>query len=174
MSRTDPQFKLRLPIELKERIEEKAKKNKRSINAELVDCLEKHYEASSDEVLPLSSPLTTMDVIRRIGKLAGLSDNPMDNKVKVKKISDKTTRVIQGLAVGYLDLDFSLPFDQLKPMLKLAMSALIESNPKFKKWQKKVWDIYEGGHHLCFIEVNVGDPNILIVTDFDFYGLDEY
>lgn len=47
MSRSDPQFKLRLPLELKERIEEDAKKNKRSINAEIVSCLESEYLSQS-------------------------------------------------------------------------------------------------------------------------------
>lgn len=168
MSRSDPQFKLRLPLELKECIEEEAKRNKRSINAELVACLERNYAKTLDTTLPLKQSISAMDILTRIGKLVASSDSPMDNKVKVLKINDKTPRIIQGSAVGYLDIDFSLPFEQLKPMLKLAMSALIESNPKFKKWQKKIWDIHEGGHHLCFIEVNVGDPNVLIITDCDF------
>jgi len=36
MSREDPQFKLRLPADLKAKLEQRAKMNGRSINAELV------------------------------------------------------------------------------------------------------------------------------------------
>lgn len=38
---TDPQFKLRLTPEIKNRIEENAATNNRSLNAEMLDCLEK-------------------------------------------------------------------------------------------------------------------------------------
>lgn len=51
MSRLDPQFKLRLPLELKERIEEDAKKNKRSINAEIVDRLESSFSKKTRDSL---------------------------------------------------------------------------------------------------------------------------
>lgn len=40
MSRIDHQFKLRIPIKLKKIIEESAKDNKRSINAEIISRLE--------------------------------------------------------------------------------------------------------------------------------------
>ena len=36
MARTDPQFNVRMPADLKEKIEEAAKKNGRSMNAEIV------------------------------------------------------------------------------------------------------------------------------------------
>lgn len=41
---TDPQFKLRLPFALKEKIEAAASQNNRSINAEMVDRLETSFE----------------------------------------------------------------------------------------------------------------------------------
>jgi hypothetical protein len=41
MKNDDPQFKIRLPEKLKEQIASFAKKNKRSINAEILDLLEK-------------------------------------------------------------------------------------------------------------------------------------
>lgn len=44
MSREDPQFKLRLPAELKARIDEAAAGNRRSINAELIARLETTFE----------------------------------------------------------------------------------------------------------------------------------
>lgn len=44
---TDPQYKLRLPAELKERIERAALENKRSMNAEIVARLEASFEADA-------------------------------------------------------------------------------------------------------------------------------
>ena len=41
---TDPQYKLRLPPELKERIEKAALENKRSMNAEIVARLESTFD----------------------------------------------------------------------------------------------------------------------------------
>lgn len=46
MSREDPQFRIRLPIELKEKIQDSANIHKRSINAQIVAVLEEYYETS--------------------------------------------------------------------------------------------------------------------------------
>ncbi len=46
MSREDPQFRIRLPIELKEKIQESASIHKRSMNAQIVAVLEEYYENS--------------------------------------------------------------------------------------------------------------------------------
>lgn len=43
MSREDPQFKLRMPLELKARIEQAAKDSRRSLNAEIVARLEESF-----------------------------------------------------------------------------------------------------------------------------------
>ncbi|HEF8772039.1 TPA: Arc family DNA-binding protein [Providencia stuartii] len=54
MSREDPQLRIRLPIELKEKIEVAAKENTRSMNAEIVQRLEMSFlnEVNSDELIP--------------------------------------------------------------------------------------------------------------------------
>jgi len=44
MARTDPQFNLRVPIELKQQVENAAKESGRSINAEAVFRLEQSFE----------------------------------------------------------------------------------------------------------------------------------
>ncbi|EAB5934897.1 DNA-binding protein [Salmonella enterica subsp. salamae] len=44
MSREDPQMKVRLPAELKEKLEVAAKENKRSMNAEVVHRLKESFE----------------------------------------------------------------------------------------------------------------------------------
>ncbi|CAM6491861.1 Arc family DNA-binding protein [Enterobacter intestinihominis] len=59
MSREDPQLRIRLPIELKEKIEFSAKENNRSMNAEIVQRLERTYLAD----LPEDVILSAQDVI---------------------------------------------------------------------------------------------------------------
>ncbi|MCM7619791.1 Arc family DNA-binding protein [Enterobacter vonholyi] len=53
MSREDPQLRIRLPIELKEKIEDSAKANNRSMNAEIVQRLDGSFmdEEPGDEVI---------------------------------------------------------------------------------------------------------------------------
>ena len=59
MSREDPQLRIRLPIELKEKIEETAKENNRSMNAEIVKRLDSSFmsEISEDEVISAKDAL---------------------------------------------------------------------------------------------------------------------
>lgn len=47
MAKEDPQMKIRLPIELKEKIQKAAAKNNRSMNAEIIHILEQY--SSSDK-----------------------------------------------------------------------------------------------------------------------------
>lgn len=63
MSRADPQMKIRLPEELKNRIEEAAKDNKRSMNAEIVARLGTVYE---------SAPILNEQKLRKFAKLADI------------------------------------------------------------------------------------------------------
>lgn len=51
MARTDPQFNLRVPIELKEKVEAAAKKSGRSINAEAVYRLEKGLQEERRRII---------------------------------------------------------------------------------------------------------------------------
>ena len=56
MAREDPQFRIRLPRALKERVEREAEGNNRSLNAEIVMCLKKafpDYDASETFIVPL-------------------------------------------------------------------------------------------------------------------------
>lgn len=45
MARTDPVFNLRMPLEMKEEISERSKRNGRSLNAEILQILEDAIEA---------------------------------------------------------------------------------------------------------------------------------
>lgn len=59
MSREDPQLRIRLPIELKEKIEDAAKGNNRSLNAEIVFRLDASFlnELQPDELLSAEDAL---------------------------------------------------------------------------------------------------------------------
>ncbi|PPA76496.1 hypothetical protein C4E15_06795 [Achromobacter spanius] len=60
MKQTDPQYKLRLPQELKDLIEEAAKANGRSMNAEMVFRLEQTFGAESKiPDVPIEQPADT-------------------------------------------------------------------------------------------------------------------
>ncbi|WP_079202653.1 Arc family DNA-binding protein [Pseudomonas sp. CC6-YY-74] len=50
MSRTDPQFKLRMPTELHAQLEQIAKEARRSLNAEIVLRLEATFAQAKQEV----------------------------------------------------------------------------------------------------------------------------
>ncbi|WP_447863529.1 Arc family DNA-binding protein [Kluyvera sichuanensis] len=64
MSREDPQLRIRLPIELKEKIEETAKNNARSMNAEIVQRL----EASFVSEIPADKQISAKEAIAIIRK----------------------------------------------------------------------------------------------------------
>jgi len=58
MKQTDPQFKLRLPPELKVRIDQSAAENHRSINAEIVARLENSFDLAQ---VSAREPLVVVD-----------------------------------------------------------------------------------------------------------------
>ena len=75
MSRSDPQFNLRLPVELKERLSEAATSNKRSITGEIIARLEDSFEAEARKFIeetdftegtPVQKSITVEEAKRRI------------------------------------------------------------------------------------------------------------
>lgn len=75
MSREDPQLRIRLPIELKEKIQEAAAKNNRSMNAEIVSILEDSFLCSNDrdKLYKLMDNLDTL--IENMGKFEFIGIN---------------------------------------------------------------------------------------------------
>ncbi|MGM7903143.1 Arc family DNA-binding protein [Yersinia enterocolitica] len=63
MSREDPQLRIRLPIELKEKIEVAAKENSRSMNAEIVQRLDVSFfnEIPPDELISAEDAITVVN-----------------------------------------------------------------------------------------------------------------
>jgi len=71
MARNDPQINVRLPGDLRDRITELAKKNKRSMNSEIVDALERHLDRECGELVSGEELPEEMDqeLVRRISEL---------------------------------------------------------------------------------------------------------
>ncbi len=67
MARNDPEFRLRLPESLKNKIEELAKKNQRSINAEIVARLEQSFALSHFD--PERTAKDIEDLLKRVARL---------------------------------------------------------------------------------------------------------
>lgn len=58
MSRTDPQFNLRIPAALKAQVEEAAKHNKRSATAEIIARLEESFSPEIHRIIRAVEPAT--------------------------------------------------------------------------------------------------------------------
>lgn len=68
MARTDPQFNVRMPADLKEKIEEAAKENGRSMNAEIVYRLQQSLDEGRAETISNIGHMEFRVVDRSIGK----------------------------------------------------------------------------------------------------------
>ncbi|MDH1007567.1 Arc family DNA-binding protein [Pseudomonas nicosulfuronedens] len=67
MSREDPQFKLRMPVELRSQVESAAKASGRSLNSELVARLESTFVAEPSENLISASRARELALLARAG-----------------------------------------------------------------------------------------------------------
>ncbi|MBF7694149.1 Arc family DNA-binding protein [Acinetobacter pollinis] len=90
MARSDPQFNLRVPIELKQKVEGAAKESGRSINAEAVYRLEKSFDA------PVSLNSTDAEMMTKIvaSSMKKLIDELKNEGVE----SDKLASAIHNVA----------------------------------------------------------------------------
>lgn len=97
MKQDDPQFKLRLPIELKIGIEGGARESGRSLNAEIVSRLQKSFESPGDEkaVDKLAVAVITLKLVQRLVEDADLQSNISD---MLKFISGVDARDNEGAA----------------------------------------------------------------------------
>jgi hypothetical protein len=65
MSREHPQMRIRLPPELKEKIEEAAHDNRRSMNAEVIARLQASFEEDAGELMPDQTELL-MELLKKL------------------------------------------------------------------------------------------------------------
>lgn len=112
MSREDSQFKLRMPAELREKVEASAKEAKRSLNAEIVARLE--------DSLAEVSPSQTLLPAAKAKELAAASRQKISSVIK-NRVAENVSRAIRfghastEIEVRDLELDFlsDKAFDEL-------------------------------------------------------------
>ncbi|CQI98059.1 Arc family DNA-binding protein [Yersinia frederiksenii] len=123
MSREDPQLRIRLPIELKDKIEEAAKVNSRSMNAEIVQRL----DVSFLNEIPTDELISAKDAINIVNKAKDELSNIILKRT-FAEINEKIRIGHTSFFVSLSDLDlgglgeddfvsvFQLTFDRLKDL----------------------------------------------------------
>lgn len=123
MSREDPQLRIRLPVELKEKIEEVAKANGRSINAEIVQRLDASFlnEISEDRVISAAEALQIASNAKE--ELSGIIFERTFSEINKKaRIGHKEFCILlNDLELDGLDVDdfyavFEVTFNRLKEL----------------------------------------------------------
>jgi predicted DNA-binding protein len=84
MAREDPQMKLRLPAELKARVEEAAQHAGRSLNAEIVHRLERSFVGDDKMLIPLLETLAD-----RVEKLLSGRQEAAAEQIKRATLTEK-------------------------------------------------------------------------------------
>lgn len=128
MARNDPQMNLRVPMELKEKIEKSAFDSGRSINAEAVYRLEESFLQTSN-----------------------FRNNQAD--VRIIPLCDGKKRVIYGKLLNTLDLDYTQELSSLRDDIHLSLEVL--SNSSFwnsLKFLNKEVLVYKGNNHIDVVD----------------------
>lgn len=140
MARTDPQFNLRVPQELKQQVEDAAKESGRSINAEAVHRLEESF-------------------------LRATNSSSQAN-VKIIPLKDGKKRVIYGKLLNTLDLDYTQELSNLRDDIHLSLEVLSNSSflNSLKFFNKDVL-VYKGNNHIDIVDNGKKSLGWLIVED---------
>lgn len=127
MSREDPQFKLRMPVELRAQVEQAAKSAGRSLNAELVARVEASFvgESSPEKLIPAD----------RARELALMARAGIPDEIRRRAIEAITHAVRRGhssatVNVGDLGLDFGIPDADLDRLVSGVVQELSEAGYK--------------------------------------------
>jgi hypothetical protein len=134
MSREDPQLRIRLPIELKEKIEDAAKSNNRSMNAEIVQRLDNSFlsELREDEVISAQDAIQLVEKAR--DELSEIIFKRTFSEINKKVRIGHSTFHIQ---LSDLELD-GLSDDDFNTVFKKTFSRLKELG--YEVWEK-TWDV---------------------------------
>ncbi|MCG9494265.1 Arc family DNA-binding protein [Acinetobacter pittii] len=140
MARTDPQFNLRVPQELKQQVEDAAKESGRSINAEAVHRLEESFLRATN------------------------SSSQAD--IKIIPLKDGKKRVIYGKLLNTLDLDYTQELSSLRDDIHLSLEVLSNSSfwNSLKFFNKEVL-VYKGNNHIDVVDNGKKSLGWLIVED---------
>lgn len=129
MSREDPQFKLRMPPQLRAQAEQAARVSGRSLNAEIVARLESSFlgESASESLIPAV----------RAKELALMARNAIPDEVRRRTIASIARAVRLGhneASVGLSDLhlDFGISDDEVENLFKDLFDELNEAGYKVK------------------------------------------
>lgn len=97
MSREDPQLRIRLPFELKEKIESQAKSNNRSMNAEIVQRLEESFadEIQQDDVISAEDAIRIVNAAKE--ELSGI--------IFKRTFAEINKKIRMGHTTFHIDLD---------------------------------------------------------------------
>ncbi|AAM85753.1 Arc family DNA-binding protein [Yersinia pestis] len=122
MSREDPQLRIRLPVELKEKIEGSAKENNRSMNAEIVQRLDASYLSE----FPEDGVLSAKDALQ----IANNAKESLSNLIFTRTFAEISKKVRIGHKSFCIDLDDLelevLSDDDFNYVLKRTFSRLTE------------------------------------------------
>ncbi|MEX2952583.1 Arc family DNA-binding protein [Serratia fonticola] len=97
MSREDPQLRIRLPIELKEKVEESAKESGRSMNAEIVQRL----DASFLRDIPTDELISAKEALHIVQK----AKNELSRIIFKRTFSEINKKIRLGHTTFSVDLD---------------------------------------------------------------------
>lgn len=129
MSREDPQFKLRMPPQLRAQAEQAARASGRSLNAELVTRLESSFlgESVSESLIPAV----------RAKELALMARSGIPDEVRRRAIESiaRAVRLGHSEAIVGLDdlhLDFGVPDEELEGLFKGVLDELKQAGYKVK------------------------------------------
>ncbi|EHU3346033.1 Arc family DNA-binding protein [Acinetobacter baumannii] len=142
MARNDPQMNLRVPVELKEKIEKAAFDNGRTITAEAVFRLEESFLAATT------------------------TNNTSQADVKIIPLKDGKKRVIYGKLLNTLDLDYTQELSSLRDDIHLSLEVLSNSSfwNSLKFFNKDVL-VYKGNNHIDVVDNGKKSLGWLIVED---------
>ncbi|KXZ68134.1 Arc-like DNA binding domain protein [Acinetobacter venetianus] len=147
MARNDPQMNLRVPMELKEKIEKAALDNGRTITAEAVHRLEESF-------------------------LRTTNFSNIQADVRIIPLHDGKKRVIYGKLLNTLDLDYTQELSRLRDDIHLSLEVL--SNSSFwnsLKFLNKDVLVYQGDNHINVVDNGKKSLGWLTVED---HITDEY
>lgn len=129
MSREDPQFKLRMPAQLRDQAEQSAKASGRSLNAEIVTRLEASFvmENTSNELMPAS----------RAKELALMARNKIPDEVRRRAINAISRAITLGhsdaaVSLTDLHLDSGISDKELDDLFKDVLDELERAGYKVK------------------------------------------
>lgn len=121
MSREDPQFKLRMPQELRQQAEQAAKAAGRSLNAELVTRIESSFLSSSTPEVLIPA--------KRAKELALMARTAIPNEIRKRAISAIQKAVSLGHTEAYanlsdLSLEVGISDEDLESLIKPILNEL--------------------------------------------------